>query len=29
MVLNDIESEKDWWNGLYIVVITKEKLDAI
>ena len=29
MVLNDIESEKDWWNGLYIVVVTKEKLDAI
>lgn len=29
MILNDIESEKDWWNGLYIVVVTKEKLDAI
>jgi len=23
-VLNQIESEKDWWNGLYIVVVEKE-----
>jgi hypothetical protein len=29
MLLNDIESEKDWWNGLYIVVVTKEKMDDI
>ena len=23
-VLNQVESEKEWWNGLYIVVVEKE-----
>jgi len=23
MILNDIESERGWWNGIYIVVVTK------
>lgn len=23
MMLNDIEDERNWWNGLYIVVVTK------
>jgi hypothetical protein len=26
MILNEIESEKDWWNGLYIVVVTKKNI---
>jgi hypothetical protein len=25
MIINETESEKDWWNGLYIVVVTKNK----
>jgi hypothetical protein len=25
MMLNEIESKQDWWNGLYIVVATKDK----
>jgi hypothetical protein len=23
VILNDIESERDWWNGIYILVVTK------
>jgi len=29
MLLNEVESKNEWWNGLFIVVVTKQQMEQV